>query len=1169
MKILNFNLQAYGPFTDKCLDLSGGNEGLHLIYGPNEAGKSAALRAMKALLYGIPSNTTDNFHHENPKLRVGGRLRHSDRSELNFFRRKGQKNTVVDADDKALNESLLLKFLDGVSEEMFTAFFGIDHRELVDGGQQLVAGGGSLGESLFAAGMGLSQLHQVLQALESEAEGLFKSGGRNPKINALLSTYRDTQRAVNEQSLSGQDWVKHEEALNSAQVDLKQVTQRLNGLRTEMNRLERLMKAIPLVSRRKELEAQLVAMGVPKILRQGFAQERHDVLKDLNDAKTRQERVSRELQEIGEKIAAISVPASLVQQADAVIDLFQTRGAFVKAQKDLPALQRDHHRLLSEAEVIFKELRPELPFAQVESVRMTAQKTARIQELGLRMQYLLDELPRSQKAMDDVRGELDEAKLELAEIPTINDPTELRRAIAATGAEGNVEKTLRSAMDSLRLQQEEAQIGLKGLGLWTGTQSDLESCAAPLKETIDRFEEQFTAFDLVLRQINDRNDSVMSEANRVNQEIDALRNTGQIPTEADLIAAREQREKGWRLVRKAWLEHHEDAEVLKAYSPDWPLDKTYEYSVRDSDQVADRMRHEAHIVAKHGTLLADRERFGAQVSELEAKRLTAEKSTEHLKEQWVALWQPLGILPSSPKEMRAWLQRRDHLLEQAKQIRETQAIVGGLRSQTDELADRLGECMEQAREQGRKLGESLQNLLGRSKEIVSRFEESARQRKEVAKNVNRLERALNRSTEAHRQTQDDIGRWKTDWASAVNEIGLTAGAMPAEANAVLSRIHDLFQSIAEAEGFRQRIEDIGRESRQFSADVNQFCENVAPDLLQVPVDQAVVELHQRSVQAQTNSATLTQLVEQQKKHNDTFEAAKEIIVQAEGRLAEMCRHAGCEKAEELTQLEQQSEAALDLGTELKQVDESLAMYSAGGTVAELLQEAEAVAADMLTGQLDELVSEIRDMEVKHAMLNQTVGAERTELQKMDGSAKAAETSEEAHAILAQIRTHSERYVRVHLASAILRREIARYQEANQGPILQQTGKHFADLTIGSFASVSTSFDTADKPILLGVRPSGEKVGVEGMSDGTRDQLYLALRLASLQKHLATMEPMPFIIDDILVNFDDDRAVATLKVLGEFSSKTQVVFFTHHAHLVELAKKVVPANVLQVHQLGTA
>ncbi len=50
-------------------------------------------------------------------------------------------------------------------------------------------------------------------------------------------------------------------------------------------------------------------------------------------------------------------------------------------------------------------------------------------------------------------------------------------------------------------------------------------------------------------------------------------------------------------------------------------------------------------------------------------------------------------------------------------------------------------------------------------------------------------------------------------------------------------------------------------------------------------------------------------------------------------------------------------------------------------------------------------------------------------------------------------------------------------------------------------------------------------------------------------------PVPFIVDDILITFDDNRAIAALELLTELSDKTQVIFFTHHHRLVELAQKI--------------
>jgi uncharacterized protein YhaN len=87
-----------------------------------------------------------------------------------------------------------------------------------------------------------------------------------------------------------------------------------------------------------------------------------------------------------------------------------------------------------------------------------------------------------------------------------------------------------------------------------------------------------------------------------------------------------------------------------------------------------------------------------------------------------------------------------------------------------------------------------------------------------------------------------------------------------------------------------------------------------------------------------------------------------------------------------------------------------------------------------------------------------------------------------------------------------------------------------------------------------------------MSSGTRDQLYLALRLASLEKYMESAEPMPFIVDDILVHFDDERSKATLGVLAELAEKTQIILFTHHRRLVEQAQALGTTPPVIVHEL---
>lgn len=180
MEIRELSLTAFGPFTRRVLkfDRSGG---LNIVYGPNEAGKSSALRGLKSLLFGIPGRTADNFLHPNAELRIGGCVRGKNREELAFVRRKGKKNTLLSPDNKPLDDAVLTPFLRGVTLELFETLFGIDYGALVSGGQEILEQKGELGQALFSAALGSRVLNPLLARLDEEADNLFRPRGSTAK----------------------------------------------------------------------------------------------------------------------------------------------------------------------------------------------------------------------------------------------------------------------------------------------------------------------------------------------------------------------------------------------------------------------------------------------------------------------------------------------------------------------------------------------------------------------------------------------------------------------------------------------------------------------------------------------------------------------------------------------------------------------------------------------------------------------------------------------------------------------------------------------------------------------------------------------------------------------------------------------------------------------------
>ena len=217
MKILRLDLRAFGPFTDVSLDLAAGSQGFHLVYGPNEAGKTSALRALRNLLYGIPGNTSDHFLHEYRSLRIGATLARRDGQQLEIVRRKGNKGTLLPPDEKEpLDESVLHSFLGGCDQAQFETMFGIDHAGLVAGGQDIIRGQGDIGHVLFAAGAGISDLRTIRNNLEKQAEDLFSPRGLKPAVNQALTELHKAKKLIRDSQLPSSEWQKHKAALDDA-----------------------------------------------------------------------------------------------------------------------------------------------------------------------------------------------------------------------------------------------------------------------------------------------------------------------------------------------------------------------------------------------------------------------------------------------------------------------------------------------------------------------------------------------------------------------------------------------------------------------------------------------------------------------------------------------------------------------------------------------------------------------------------------------------------------------------------------------------------------------------------------------------------------------------------------------------------------------------------------
>ncbi|EFC85200.1 conserved hypothetical protein [Parafrankia sp. EUN1f] len=229
---------------------------------------------------------------------------------------------------------------------------------------------------------------------------------------------------------------------------------------------------------------------------------------------------------------------------------------------------------------------------------------------------------------------------------------------------------------------------------------------------------------------------------------------------------------------------------------------------------------------------------------------------------------------------------------------------------------------------------------------------------------------------------------------------------------------------------------------------------------------------------------------------------------------------------------------------------------------------EAVVSD-LTGRTDaELAAEVtraRDEHDRYAAAQRdawtAVGTGERRLLDLESGASAGELHARAQESLALVAETAERYVIARLQHETLRSELAAYERRHASPLLAAAGQLLERLTEGRYVALR-AVDRGDSARTLKViRSDEQELGPDDLSEGTCDQVFLALRLAAinqLQRERADRgEPtLPVVLDDVLMTFDDDRTRAALRVLAEFAPSWQIILLTHHEHLADLARDVV-------------
>lgn len=1172
MRFLHLSLKAVGPFTSAELDLSGGRQGLHLIHGPNEAGKTSALRALSYLLFGFPVRTDDAFVHPYDQLRVGATLQHSDGEVLQVVRRKGSKNTLRAADDATvIGPGVLERFLGGIDQETFENLFGIDHARLRHAGEEIRTGQGRLGELLFAAGTGLAGLSQAKQRLQDRLDLLFRPRGQNQKINQALTEYREAQEAIKRVQLPGEEWLGHDLALREAQEQADQLVERIHSARRALNRQTRIRDAIPLVARRRRLREELDRLGHAVRLRDSFGTEARAAQDALHQARCTIDQAGTAIDEIDQRLGSIEPCRGLLDAADEIEALKEKLGAVEKALEDRPRLESYKQEREHTARQILVKLGRPRDLDAADDLRLRADEPTRIRALGQRFTELRVQRDETRSSIARHEDQLTRLARDRATLGEPRDATALRRAVRQARKAGDLDTSLAQAAAACDRSDQQARQALDRLPGWSRGLEDLEQQAVPVDPTIDRFEAELLAVDQELRRVDDQRSLEDDAIRQLEAQLRALDIQQDVPTEDDLKTARRRRDEGWRLLRPAASggtgqdKDSDPAPFVNEFAPGRTLADAFEQSLIRADAIADRLRREAERVARKAEWLAQLEGHRNTREGLARGRRETELLRDRRREGWAMLVAPLGVPMESPPELRAWIRLRNEVVQLAEQARLARQARDALDQSRTEHRTALVRALGGLGTPSPEPAESLAALLDRAESVLEQEERSSQRRQDLERQSADLEVALTRDRLRLQTTDDELSGWRVDWSAMMARIGLESDATPEQAEVVLTEMQDLHKALSARREFLSRIRGMDRDAEQFADLVAHLCRRVAPELEGQTPSARARELARRLRDEQNIEQERTILSQNRAGELQRRTQAEQDRDTAMARLERLCREAGCASPDDLAEAERRSRDRARLEDDLQACEDQLLALGGGSGAAEFALQVEQADLDALGPDIARRETEIGALETELHAVKETIGAERGELNRWVGGDDAALAAEKAQSVVARLQADVAQYAKLRLAASVLNRSIEKYRDKSQGPVLTRASELFRTLTDGSFIRLQIE-DEDGRALLKGARPEGRLVGVEGMSDGSHDQLYLALRLASLEAWLQAHEAIPFVVDDILLNFDDGRALAALRALAELSRRTQVLFFTHHAHLVELARTELPPDVLFLHEL---
>ena len=1164
MRLTALDVERYGNLERVRLQLDPAPGRINVVVAPNGAGKSVLRQAFSDLLFGIPGQTPLGFRFHYRDMRLRAEAIGPD-GPVRFGRRKGHGNTLLDEVDGPLAPAVLDRLLGRTDRVQLERLFALDTERLRAGGHELLASGGDLADALLSAAGGRHRAGAIRADMEQQRDAVApeRRSASRPFYKAL-DAWLGARKALREGVLRPEERGRREREWRAAQDDQAHANQEAADAAAALARLERARRVAPLLAKldaaQAWLDAHPEAPVLPEGLRARLAEARealHRARDKLGEAEARQAEAARRASEV--------VPDdTLLAAGDLVQTLAESLGAAQQAAADLPGAEAESRTSLRQVEIALRTLGSSLPVERAaEAVPPLAARRAarRLIERHGEIAALLESLPARIASVE--RGQTT-ARDRLAALPAATGTRGTTRLVNEIRDRGDPALQAASHEQARQRGKTDAARALADVPGWT---AGIEALAVLAPLPLPIYEGLHEALQDVERALADRSRRAEEAANALSATVQETRadTGGDVPDEAVLAATRQHRDQGWQLVfRHAFTADPPHPTEIEAWTGGVPLPLAYERATVAADIAADRRVAEAERVQRAAERARTRQRQETELTFAQSALQEAQDLARQARANWAAAAAPLGLpAAATVASVREFVARRNAALDAEHKARDAADAATALAAQHAGWAASL--ATELGLEAGaRGTGASLPDLLR-----DAALAEEARTERAVVEE--RLRTAQDQLVELRAEGASrgaELDAWRARWAEALAALHQAPDLRPEAAGDILDVLDQLEGALGHADRAAEQVRAMQASVVGFGEQVAATVRAAAPDLAGTDPFEAARALGVRLDLARKAAA---QREERRRRLDDAgceVAGAGQAATGAAAELRAVLAATGAEdEADAVRRIERaearaQHEAARALAAaELHDAGDGQALAALRAEIAAVSPDERAAQREQAQRRQEDANTRAQEAAAQAARLGDGLAQDAVAV----GAMHAAHAEASAAASLARV---LEDAVLMQVAVALLDHGLQEVERGGDGPLVARIGSALQALTTGAYDGVVLRPDKDGKPRLMAVERAfpGEPRAVDELSEGTQDQLFLALRLVAIEDHLAVSPPLPFVADDILQTFDNARATAALRRLLDLSEQTQVVVLTHHEHVLDLAQSL-PEGTVHVQSFG--